>query len=189
MDATRFDDLLRTVSAASRRRVLAGLASGLLAILPLSLGDDAAAKKKRKKKKKKPTEAQVTLCVNGKSLTVPESVALSLIAQGATYGACPLPPPPPPSPPPPPPPPFCTASKNVCVVGPNAAQCQASGTACYCRLRADAGHVGEPFCGQQGGFSADSCGPCAAAGRVCTLAGGTCSAASFSCVLPCPNPL
>jgi hypothetical protein len=55
MDGPRFDDLLRTVSAtASRRGLLAGLASQLLAVLPSALGgDDAEATKKRKKNKKK----------------------------------------------------------------------------------------------------------------------------------------
>jgi hypothetical protein len=55
MDGTRFDDLLRTVSATpSRRGMLAGIASGLLAVLPSTLGgDDAEAKKKRKNNKKK----------------------------------------------------------------------------------------------------------------------------------------
>jgi hypothetical protein len=55
MDGPHFDDLLRTVSAtASRRGLLAGLASQLLAFLPSALGgDDAEARKKRKKNKKK----------------------------------------------------------------------------------------------------------------------------------------
>src|SRR5262245_61002587 len=104
MDA--YETLCRTVVAQPSRRgvarALAGLAgSGVLAAV-LGVTDAEAKKRKKKKKKKKQPEAQVTLCVNGQTLTVPESVALSLLAQGATYGACP--PSPPPSPPPPPPP-------------------------------------------------------------------------------------
>ena len=62
MDAKRFDELFRSLasgSARSRRGVLAGLTSGLLAALPLALGEDAGAKKKQgKKKKKKKTTKQ-----------------------------------------------------------------------------------------------------------------------------------
>ena len=57
MDANRFDELFRSLasgSARSRRGVLAGLTSGLLAALPLALGvEDTEAKKKQRKKKKK----------------------------------------------------------------------------------------------------------------------------------------
>ena len=57
MDANRLDELFRSLtsgSARSRRGVLAGLASGLLAALPLALGvEDTGAKKRGKKKKKK----------------------------------------------------------------------------------------------------------------------------------------
>ena len=54
MDAERFDELIRSFrSGSSRRRLLAGLASGMLAALPFALdGEEAKAKKKRKKKRK-----------------------------------------------------------------------------------------------------------------------------------------
>jgi hypothetical protein len=61
MDAKHFDELFRSFVSGgarveSRRGVLAGLASGLLAALPLSLGsEDAAAKNKKGKKKKHKT--------------------------------------------------------------------------------------------------------------------------------------
>jgi len=58
MDAEHFDTLILSFTTrASRRGVLAGLASGLLAVAPLALGGDAAEarKKRRKKKKRKPT--------------------------------------------------------------------------------------------------------------------------------------
>lgn len=92
MDDDHFlDTLARSLTnSGSRRRALAASVGSLLAfsVLPLE------AKRKKKKRKKKKIEELVTLCVNGQTLTVPESVALSLIAQGATYGACPPPPPP-----------------------------------------------------------------------------------------------
>lgn len=55
MDAARFDDLLRAFAGdASRRRLIAGMARGLVMVGPLSLAvADAGAEKKRKKKKKK----------------------------------------------------------------------------------------------------------------------------------------
>ena len=55
MDADRFDSLTRSLpAAASRRGLLAGLASGLVAALPLVLsGEDAPAKKKKGKGKNK----------------------------------------------------------------------------------------------------------------------------------------
>jgi hypothetical protein len=54
MDSERFDDLTRSLtSGSSRRAVITGVASGLAALLPISLvGDSTKAKKKRKRKKK-----------------------------------------------------------------------------------------------------------------------------------------
>jgi hypothetical protein len=55
MDGTRLEALVRTVAAASRRRVLAsalGSAFAGLGIAAWSSGEDADAKKRRKKKKK-----------------------------------------------------------------------------------------------------------------------------------------
>jgi hypothetical protein len=52
MDAVRFDDILRSLSfGASRRGMLAGLAGGLLAALPLTRGGEEAAAKRRRKKR------------------------------------------------------------------------------------------------------------------------------------------
>jgi hypothetical protein len=54
VDADRFEDLIRSFPlATSRRGVLAGLTSGLLAVAPFGLGSEDAATKKRKHKKKK----------------------------------------------------------------------------------------------------------------------------------------
>jgi hypothetical protein len=53
MDAKCFDHLTRDFfRAASRRRMLAGLAAGLLAVMPLARGDESVAAKKKKGKKK-----------------------------------------------------------------------------------------------------------------------------------------
>jgi hypothetical protein len=79
--------------------------------------------------------------------------------------------------------PFC-AGKNECVAE---APCQASGPImCFCWPRADAGHIGEPFCGQSQS-TVDNCGDCSG-GAVCVITGGRCGSA-FLCALPCPNPL
>ncbi|MGH2615533.1 MAG: hypothetical protein ACRDJC_09865 [Thermomicrobiales bacterium] len=55
MDARHFDDLICSLSSATSRRVLvARLARGLLAVLPLApAGELAGAKKRRKRKKKR----------------------------------------------------------------------------------------------------------------------------------------
>lgn len=99
--------------------------------------------------------------------------------------ACPPCPAPSSSPPPPQvPKPFC-AGRNQCVT-PTA--CQASGSQCYCWLRADVGHIGEPFCGKIDvplvGFNCNDC----PAGTVCIVRGGICDG-GLACVEPCANPL
>ena len=54
MDDRRFDNLTRTVvTESSRRQVLVGVGSGLLALVPLLSSEDAAAKKKGQKNKNK----------------------------------------------------------------------------------------------------------------------------------------
>ena len=54
MDAARFDVLLRFLAVgASRRGLLAGLTSGVLAVLPLALSAENAEAKKRRKRKGK----------------------------------------------------------------------------------------------------------------------------------------
>jgi hypothetical protein len=77
--------------------------------------------------------------------------------------------------------PFC-AGKNECVAD---AACHASGPQCYCWSRADAGHIGEPICGQSGSI-VDDCAECPS-GSTCVITGGQCGSA-FLCALPCPNP-
>ena len=81
--------------------------------------------------------------------------------------------------------PFC-AGKNHCVAP---SPCQGSGasTLCYCWLRADAGHIGEPFCGEAPAGPETSCGPCTGGGKVCVLLGGECKDGSYACSLPCSN--
>src|SRR5687767_13086082 len=80
MYGPHLDNLLRTVSAtASRRSLLAGLASQLLAVLPTALGgDNAEAKKKRNKNKKKKRRSQ------------PAPVALLPPLSPPASGSCPL---------------------------------------------------------------------------------------------------
>jgi hypothetical protein len=77
---------------------------------------------------------------------------------------------------------FC-AGKNECVAD---APCNASGPQCFCWSRADAGHIGEPLCGQSGSI-VDDCADCPG-GSTCVITGGQCGSA-FLCALPCPNPL
>lgn len=90
MDANRFDDLLRTFSAGSRR----GLARALFGIAlagPLGIRvdmEEAAAKKKKKKK--------TTLCLDGQTIQAAKKQKKKLLQSGATPGACPASPPPPP---------------------------------------------------------------------------------------------
>jgi len=76
---------------------------------------------------------------------------------------------------------FC-AGKNECVAD---APCNTSGPECYCWSRADAGHIGEPLCGQSGSIVED-CAACPG-GSTCVITGGQCGSA-FLCALPCPNP-
>jgi hypothetical protein len=116
------------------------------------------------------TQAQVTLCLKGQTLTVPQSVASSLLSQGATQGACP----------PSPPPPFCTG-KNACL---QSAQCQITGPQCFCWVRALGG---PPFCGAPA-VLVDDCAECVGQ-QVCVLAfGQACPVNSLGCSEPCANP-
>jgi hypothetical protein len=91
---------------------------------------------------------------------------------------CPSPPPPSP-----PAPPFCTGRNNCLTL----TTCQASGPIpCFCWVRADEGHVGEPFCGQVE-TDTDACANCPE-GTVCVARGGICNP-GFGCSAPCPNPI
>ena len=71
MDAQHFDDLLRGLSAASRRGVLAGITGGLLAMLPIAFdGEDAAGRRKKKKKQKERCDCpKGQICVNDTCVT------------------------------------------------------------------------------------------------------------------------
>jgi hypothetical protein len=95
---------------------------------------------------------------------------------------CPVCPAPPPPSPPPPPVPFC-AGKNHCAT---AAHCQVEGSRCYCWMRADTGHIGEPFCGGLFLDDVPRCDDCVSP-AVCVILGGNCGGL-FACVPPCPNP-
>jgi hypothetical protein len=165
MDTGRFPALLAALTTVpSRRAVLKVLGGfGLAGFL-----SPAAARKRKRKNKKH----QLTLCVNGKSFTVPRPDASLLLSQGAMSGACS----------PPSPPPFC-AGKNHCMSN---ALCQASGVNCECWLRADDGHIGEPFCGLAAS-PIGKCGGCSS-GTVCVLFVGNCGE-GFGCSGgPCPQP-
>ena len=172
MDAEHFDALLRALATDRSRRTVLGLLSGLG--LTGLLGPAAEAGKHKKKKKK------VTVCLNGQTLRVSKSVALVLVSQGATLGACPPvspPVPPPPPGPPPPPPPICT-SQGDCG-GP--VRCDdGTGNTCICSVRRD---NGQPVC--VGVFVVvPDCGECDP-GEICVSA--TCGA-NIACTSACPNP-
>jgi hypothetical protein len=67
MDRDGFDDLTRAIIAGHPRRgLLAGLASGLLVLLPLAQTADVEAKKRRKKEKKKKSSSACTPKCAGK---------------------------------------------------------------------------------------------------------------------------
>ncbi len=93
MDSARFDTAVRALaSGMTRRGVLAGVAGGLLATLPLALGDEAQSRRKKKKKKKaQTTTPAVTGCVTGAQiaqLSVPYTgvpVLTPVLAQGQVY--------------------------------------------------------------------------------------------------------
>jgi hypothetical protein len=105
MDSVRFATLLHALSSVPSRRQTLRLLSGFG--LAGVLGHvETRAKKKRKKLKKG------TVCLNGQTLIVPRLAVSSLLAQGASPGACP-----PVSPPPPPP--FCQGKPDLtnCGVG------------------------------------------------------------------------
>jgi hypothetical protein len=69
MDDPRFDDFARTlVTTPSRRGVLAGLVTALLACLPLALvGEKVAGKKRKRKRKKKKKRSHCTPQCDGKT--------------------------------------------------------------------------------------------------------------------------
>jgi hypothetical protein len=171
MDNQCFDRLARMIGITTSRRGIQALVLAGMTAFVVDRGQGAGAKNKKKK---------VELCLFGQTLTVGKKAKRRYLAQGATLGACAVPS----SPPPPPPaaPAFC-AAKNACVAD---APCNAAGPQCNCFPRADAGHIGEPICGQSQD-TAESCEGCPD-GTICVLGGGMCAAA-FICVTACPNPL
>ena len=62
MDPQRFDALIQALPAASRRSVLAGIASGLAALMPLATSNNAAAK--QGKKRTRPLRRNAFGCVS-----------------------------------------------------------------------------------------------------------------------------
>ena len=165
MDRNTFDELTRTVASISTRRrfggMLAALGLGSVVSLRLPGADEAEAKKKCTKVGQKPKKGKQ--CCKG------------LVKDGT--GRCAQPPKPQ----------FC-AGQNHCVL---ASTCQASGTQCYCWVRADGGHVGESFCGQAPLGPAADCYACSGS-EVCVVLGGSCphpQGFGYACALPCPNPL
>jgi len=169
MDSDRFDSLTRNLTTAGSRRVALGsLLAGSLALLGLG-GTDAKKGKGKKKKKKKP----VSVCLNGQATTVPKATALTLLALGATFGACP----PPTAPPPPPPPPDPNDCIAVACDAP-AASCGPPALGCQCIT---SGPAGPGFCAQDPGGPYIPCDPgTCAAGRQCK---GTCLGPG--CLIPC----
>ncbi|MFT4039051.1 MAG: right-handed parallel beta-helix repeat-containing protein [Thermomicrobiales bacterium] len=83
MDASRFDDLARSLFHPRSRRAAAGLLGGLALVPALGLTETSGKKKKK-----------VTLCLNGETITASSKARKKLLKQGATVGACQTPPPP-----------------------------------------------------------------------------------------------
>jgi hypothetical protein len=162
VDRNTFDELTRTIASVSTRRrfggMLAALGLGAVASLRLPGADEAEAKKPCTKVGQKPKKKK--RCCKG------------LVKDGT--GRCAHPPKP-----------HICAGQNHCVT---ASTCQASGTQCYCWVRADGGHVGESFCGQAPLGPAADCYACSGS-EVCILLGGECADGDYACALPCPNPL
>src|SRR5262245_48486205 len=163
MDADRFAAARHAFTTAPSRRAALRAVSGLSLASLLGL-NETSAKRKHKKKPACPTCPTFQECPSCQE--------------------CPTCPPPPS----PPPLPYC-AGKNYCAGGPPASyECQASGSACFCWVRGDTAHLGEPFCGQGVGATPPAnCSACPG-GTVCVLLGGIC-AGGLGCAPPCPNPL
>lgn len=135
MDAERIAARLTALTTVpSRRRLLGALSAFGLGALLIHPDADAKNRRKHKNTKKKAKQKTVTLCLNGQSLVVPKSVALSLLKQGATFGECSAPPSPPPPPPPPPSPPSPPPPPLTCQDLPDGTDCgngrQCSGGVC-----------------------------------------------------------
>jgi hypothetical protein len=165
MDAAQFDALTRTLHARTQRRFV-GLG---VATLAAALGLDRAHEASARKCKKKCGPCKRCKKGKGKKGKCKPKPAGTVCAGGTCQGGACLP--------------FC-AGKNVCV---DPAFCQASGADCFCLVRADAGHEGEPFCGQLGFVAAD-CSVCTGE-AVCVDGTGPLCGGTFGCHLPCLNPL
>ena len=95
MVADRFDTLLRSLSETpSRRNALRLLAGSALGGLLTREAGDALAKKggkgKGKGKNKRGKKDKVTLCHQGKTITVSKSAKKAHLAHGDTIGRCPI---------------------------------------------------------------------------------------------------
>jgi hypothetical protein len=107
MDADRFDQLLRSLTAAPSRRAAVRALTGAVVGAWLSFAAASTEakkggkrkgkgkKKKGKGKGKKKNQGKVTLCHNGQTITVDKSAQGAHLAHGDTLGACSSPPPPP----------------------------------------------------------------------------------------------
>ncbi len=129
MDTHRFDALARTlISRASRRGVLAGLASGLLAVLPLTIGGEEIKARKKRRKTKKP-RLNAFGCVNvGQACAGNDGLCCSGSCEGekpkkgkkdtsrclAHHSG------------------DCTTALNVCTVGLPASKCGEAGADAHC---------------------------------------------------------
>jgi hypothetical protein len=186
MDATRFDNLLRShANAPSRRGAVQLLATLAAAGLTSFTSREKSAAKKHKSRK-------AALCLNGQTVFVGKKAKKSLLNQGATAGAC-L------TPPAPPPPPVCTrncagkqcgpdACGSQCGACTSAQTCQSGTCVVVCIPQCNGNTCGPNGCGGQCGECAGNnecqdgrcCEPCLADGSCCpegqrclAFAGGT----------------
>jgi hypothetical protein len=179
MENRRFDALTRRLATGQSRRAAAALVGSLLAA-PL-LAPPSAARKNKKK---------TALCLNGQTLQASKKTKKKLLKAGASLGACPPTTTTTATPAPTtttPPPPFCLG-KNICEQA--TATC-ALDQSCFCFVRAESDHEGEPFCalGELSLFGATTCDDCGPTDRVCVHRSGRCDAATpYLCVAGCPNP-
>jgi hypothetical protein len=170
MDAEHFDALARKLLVTRcRRGLLAGLASGLLAIVPFGLGsEDAAARKKRKRKRRKrrciPKCAGKVCGDDGCGGVCGVPCAGSATCQAGTCV------------------PFCVG-KNACV---ELSICSNDGPP-YCVCFVTVG-TGVPFCGLS--TLPAACSTCKAWETCVDLSGPVCSGkpGTTGCSQPCPYP-
>lgn len=136
MDASRFADVVRSLTAAgSRRHALAATLGGALGLFGLAHADDGAAKRRRKCHTCGPCKR----CKKGACKSIATG---TLCAGGYCQGGRCIPS-------------FC-AGKDHCVVD---SFCHRTGSGAFCNCFVTAGS-GVPFCGQEGyGSSCADCQP------------------------------